>query len=507
MFYRTDKGTTQRRAVAAPVYAALLRESGGAAGQVDELARSSSRSFLLDELEAAAEVACDFPDHVRSLPAWLEQENLEAAGRYRQYLDARQVGAPRRFFLNRSHALHFLRGVAPTKLVDGAWLYGLLPHWNDARFGALIRIYLDELGQGRRAQNHVALFRDLLASHGLDSRGASRLTDEHYTQGAIQLALAHHADEFLPELIGFNLGYEQLPLHLPITAYELAELGIDSYYFTLHVTVDNAASGHAQQALDGLLAAWPRLGNGREFFARVANGFKLNLLGMGTVDVIDSFNLERELLGMLAEKATVGAALHSDCCRVGGKTVTEWLMEPDRLPDFLRALEGLGWIRRGQPPENSRFWKLLHDEGAPMFGVFTPWEQALVADWIANAPGAAALDPLSPPPPPSPRRPARRSQRRAVAPDADTASQPPCVSHGAPVAEVLRHHLAGLDRDSTAAGDFASDSFLLADRLAGVTGRSEAMTILIGLLSPANHTSPVGLLATRIYTDLLDVRD
>ncbi len=52
------------------------------------------------------------------------------------------------------------------------------------------------------------------------------LSDDHYIQGALQLAMAHHADQFLPEIIGFNLGYEQLPLHLLITAYELKELGI-----------------------------------------------------------------------------------------------------------------------------------------------------------------------------------------------------------------------------------------------------------------------------------------
>ncbi len=31
------------------------------------------------------------------------------------------------------------------------------------------------------------------------------------------------------------------------------------------------------------------------------------------------------------------------------------------------------------------------------------------------------------------------------------------------------------------------------------------MARLIGLLSPANHSSPVGLLATRIYTNLLSI--
>jgi hypothetical protein len=39
-------------------------------------------------------------------------------------------------------------------------------------------------------------------------------------QGAIQLGLAHHGEQFEAEVFGFNLGYEQLPLHLLITAYE-----------------------------------------------------------------------------------------------------------------------------------------------------------------------------------------------------------------------------------------------------------------------------------------------
>ena len=148
-------------------------------------------------------------------------------------------------FRNRSHALHFIKSVAPTKLVDGAWLYGLLPRWTDARLAPLIRIYLEELGDGRAEQHHVLLYRKLLSAHGADRW--HELGDEHHVQGAIQLSLAHHAAELLPEVIGFNLGYEQLPLHLPITAYELNELGVDPYYFSLHVTIDNASTGHAPQ--------------------------------------------------------------------------------------------------------------------------------------------------------------------------------------------------------------------------------------------------------------------
>src|SRR5690606_20286407 len=86
----------------------------------------------------------------------------------------------------------------------------------------------------------------------------------------------------------------------------------------------------------------------------------------------------------LAAKASVGAALHSDYCRVAGKTVTQWLSSPGQIPDFVDALERIGWIRRHTHPENSRFWNLLVGEKAPMFGVFNAYERQVIHDWIAG---------------------------------------------------------------------------------------------------------------------------
>ena len=96
-------------------------------------------------------------------------------------------------------------------------------------------------------------------------------------------------------MIGFNLGYEQLPLHLLITAYELNELGLDPYYFTLHVTVDNADTGHARRAVAGVLDAMPRFGDAGEFWRRVRDGFRLNDLGAGTNDVIRGFDQQQDV--------------------------------------------------------------------------------------------------------------------------------------------------------------------------------------------------------------------
>lgn len=461
------------------LYFSLLDDRGG---KIDETASSASHAYLVEKLRVASGIDADFPDEMQSLPGVLHESHNQTAQAYRSYLDGRHAGAPRRYFSCRSHAMYFLRAVAPTKLVDGAWLYGLLEHWQDPRLASLIQTYLEELGCGNVRQNHVVLYKQLLARYGCDHWQNG--PDEHFTQGAVQLALAHHADDFLPELIGFNLGYEQLPLHLPITAYELNELDIDPYYFSLHVTIDNASTGHARKALQSVLDCAPKIGSVAEFHRRVGNGYRLNLVGMGTNQAIDSFDLEQELLRVLSDKAVIGTQLHSDYCLVGGRTVSDWLSSPDEIADLLKALQSNGWIRRGESPEQSRFWRLLTDEQAPMFGVFDGYEQQLLKDWIL---ADADLAPKS--------RTRNRFRKRQTAEQVEGAGSG--LPGGAQVKQIIAHHASGAPGRGSCA-----DVDALFQQLAGADTRAEAFTVLTGMLSPANHPTPAGLAATRLYTDL-----
>lgn len=132
--------------------------------------------------------------------------------------------------------------------------------------------YLEELGKGDPRQNHVSIYRTLLAEQGCDDQQG--LDDEHFVQGAIQLALGCCSAAFMPQVIGYNLGYEQSPLHLLISAYELRELGIDPYYFTLHVAIDNVSSGHGRKAVRSLLELLPLEGGRDEFYRRVTLGYR-----------------------------------------------------------------------------------------------------------------------------------------------------------------------------------------------------------------------------------------
>ena len=444
-------------------------------GMPDEAAKAQAAAFLGRALAEAHNDDCDLPESPHDLSAWMHNATQLVSAKYRAYLQDRKAGKPRRYFQNRAHALYFLRTVAPTKLVDGAWLYGVLAHWQNQRFSNLIATYLEELGEGRPDKNHVHLYRELLDRYGLNP--SDKLPDPFYTQGALQLALGYSAGDFLPEVIGFNLGYEQLPLHLLITAYELNELGIDPYYFTLHITVDNADTGHARRAVQAVLDCRPREGANAGVWHRVRNGCKLCEAGIGTTQVIAGFDIEQEVMSIFSRKGVTGHGAHSDYCRVAGRSINDWLARSDSIPAFLAALQQAGWIKRGAPVKESRFWKLLQGERAEMFGVFSPYELQLIQDWIrgdASADGQAYDEPAL-------AAGQRRASFRATArlarqPSGDSQLQPPQL----------------LDADLQT----------LQGRVDATSDGTHKKELLVQAMSPGRHWTPAGLYATRMFRQL-----
>ncbi|MFI4841578.1 MULTISPECIES: glutamate-cysteine ligase family protein [Pseudomonas] len=86
---------------------------------------------------------------------------------------------------------------------------------------------------------------------------------------------------------------------------------------------------------------------------------------------------------MFERKRSFVSRMHSDYCRLEGRTVNQWLAEPNSISSFFAALERKGWIKRGHDPAESRFWQLVEGPTAIMFGVFRPYEKQLLHDWIA----------------------------------------------------------------------------------------------------------------------------
>ncbi|MGP1716543.1 MAG: iron-containing redox enzyme family protein [Methylophilus sp.] len=450
--------------------------------------RAESAVFLTQQLSETHSHATTMPATFEQLDTWLAEHNENVGRQYHAYLAARKAGQPRQYFRTKSHALFFLRAVAPTKLVDGSWLYGLMKHWQDPRLASLIKIYLEELGDGVEAMNHVVLYRKLLKLNACEDW--KNLDENFFTQGAIQLALAAHTDSHLPEVIGFNLGYEQLPLHLLITAYELKELNIDPYYFTLHTTIDNAQSGHARSAIDAVREAMPLFGDSHDYIRRVIAGVKLNDVGLSTLDIIRQFDLHAEVVRILQSKANIGQFMHSDRCVIAGKTVNEWLADQDQVAVFLAEMENVGWVKRHQNPEDSPFWKVIAGDKAPMFGVFTGYEQQVIYDWIAgeaieSLPMLARLG-----------RPWRMVEKQSIAQEEARHKQ---------YSNVYDFHSGNkLTHQLRLENDFNQDQLSFERHVHSIDNEQKLMQFLVDWMSPAKHYTSLGLCATRYFKSHMD---
>ncbi|GAA5014569.1 iron-containing redox enzyme family protein [Acinetobacter puyangensis] len=339
-----------------------------------------SKSFLLRELDKVNMKNLQFPS-LDQLRTWFEQENKVTREAYQNYLGMRKDGGKRQYFTNTGQAFEFLTKIAPLKQVDGAWLYSAVNYWNNEDLHDLILIYLEELGTGKATANHVCLYHHLLKCLGLDEWNLY-LEDEYYQQAAIQLALGYAPAEFLPEIMGYNLEYEQLPLHLLITNFELAELGIDSSYFNLHITIDNLDNGHADRSIKMVEKFASKYEDQESFYQKLKQGYALNQLGIGSTQIIRELNLNNFVHKILKKKAVTGSLIHNNKCIFHYKTVNEWLSSPEQVELFIEYLAESEWIKFGSDPEESRFWRLIHSESGRMFGVFNLAERQIIYDWI-----------------------------------------------------------------------------------------------------------------------------
>jgi hypothetical protein len=125
-----------------------------------------------------------------------------------------------------------------------------------------------------------------------------------------------------------------------------------------------------------------------------------------------------------------------------------------------------------------------------MFGVFSAYEQQILADWIATVPGAAAA--------PAARTPSFRARQRAL----DTLGLHHSPRSGA-VRGIIRHHAAHAADDSANDGD-VGELRQLELRVAAMGNKQAAMRLLQSLMTPARHHSAVGLMATRLFRQLID---
>lgn len=234
--------------------------------------RAAASAYLQRRLAEAAALTPAWSGGLQGLEDWLELRSRNRAEEFRQYRQGRQQGAPRRHFATLAQSRRFLCVQAPGLLVEGAWLHSVLDHWSQAAYMPLVKLYLDYLGKGVPAANHVAQVRQVLTAQGCSSW--QDLDDGGYVQGAIRLALAGTGERYLPELLGYQLAVADQPAAQPSILLELAELGIN-------LPPPPASDTIIIDVLRALLGAVPE--NTTECLQRLELGYGLGRIGLQTL--------------------------------------------------------------------------------------------------------------------------------------------------------------------------------------------------------------------------------
>ena len=352
-----------------------------------------------------------------ALETFLQIENDKIVRRWEQYVLKRRAGSPLELFEDKAEAEWWLRQIAPVKYVDGAWLgyinkittpFALRRVTKDA-----FQVLSEELGDGKVHMNHVYVYRELMRGIGAglpEAHDASFIhPDRHLDEVCVwkaavaQLLISLFPHDFLPEILGFNMHFEGLTMDTMRAAKEVEDVGLDPYYFVLHISIDNADSGHTAIAMNAVMKYMELIrqtegeASVRKAWRRVQTGFLLsnNLSGIPKSPsrrppAADSFPRnarEAEIIKIFKAKAPVAHKIHCGSrIRFGGRKLDDWL-EPQAFSnkewqmDFLDHLSNLRpWVRKGDSSNSKLVTELLW--GGKMFGSFTQSEVEVVQRWI-----------------------------------------------------------------------------------------------------------------------------
>ena len=400
---------------------------------------AESRQLLLSLLSSTLTEALSEPESgilsVRSfsckvLDDFLKAKDADVTDKWEMYLRRRQAGGAREIFSTKEEAKWWLKQAAPVKYIDGAWLGHINKISTPFKYRHITKnawqVLSEELGDGDLAKNHVRVYRELMADIEAGLPAADSLDFIHARHGLdearcwkaalAQLTISLFPHDFLAESLGFNMAYESLPLHLLKTVKELRELRLNPYYFELHISIDNAASGHAAMAMsavaDYIDVVRKEEGEAAAHVAwkRVQAGYIL-AEGLPTTPESPSLKtsfssprnkLEASVLEIFAAKSPVAHKIHCNSrLKIGRRSLVDWL-DPAAFKnqqwqsEFLQDLGSCQpWVIRGHSGA-SRLVQELSWQGK-MFGSFTEKEVQSVKAWIDHL-----APPTVPPGPPAP---------------------------------------------------------------------------------------------------------
>ncbi len=307
---------------------------------------------------------------------------------------------PQNPFKTRDDMVERIRQMAPFNQADGAWLRNISQVGPIDEINSLLfAVWMDEAGDGNKNQNHSNLYTELMRSVGIEMPATNTrayvdnpdLLDSAFTVPVFELAISQFTRTFFPELLGMTLQLEWEVLSTRPTIKLLDRFGIDSHFYTMHIGIDNASSGHgakARQAVqlyldqvrnqtgseDEVQTQWKRIWSGYVAFATTGNSYT-DLVNLLESRRENSPTPQDQLLDIVVRKKPYARLNHGEK-KLGDNLINDWFEDPEGL---LKALVDNGLIVKGNP-EKSPFFHLLSFDG-PMYKVFTEDEIAVWHAW------------------------------------------------------------------------------------------------------------------------------
>ncbi|KAJ5212480.1 uncharacterized protein N7498_004126 [Penicillium cinerascens] len=343
---------------------------------------------------------------------FIHDEHENTMNEWARYHDRRELGVGPTLFGNIAEARTWVAQRAPAKIVDGAWLSHIHKITTPFALRGVTKdawqILSEELGDGDVTRNHDLVYNQLLKEIGcplqdpqshdfIKSSNLKAMDDQRSWKGAVaQLLISLFPNEFLPEILGFNMHYELISLEALMAARELKELGVNPSYFLLHICIDNADSGHTGMALLNVIdylefikatkspsvleEHWRRVQAGYTLSQTLAvspcdgNGFSESGIQASRCvsQIVPTDSLSRQTIEIFKSKSTVSPKYHCQSkVKIGNRTLAEWLDSSLwKHEDEQKHIEAFG----GACPELS--W------GGRMFGAFTNEELDALIAWI-----------------------------------------------------------------------------------------------------------------------------
>jgi hypothetical protein len=348
------------------------------------------------------------------LREWIDKSDACIMRDFEEYSLRRANGGSRELLQRRDDATRWLRAQAPLRYVDGAWLGHIsrvdTPWAHVDVVRQLWQTLSEELGDGDVEKHHTRLYAQLLQSLSPDAPDAHSpefLDERHganddsvWRSAVLQLIISLFHQDFLPEILGFNLHFEKITLGMLQAMTELQELGLDATYFMLHVCIDNAATGHTAVALNAVCTylqsvkehqgvsmeqqAWRRIQAGYA----LSEGKSIRQL-RGSAKSYDE--LQQCVVDMFESKVKAGSGAHHMCKgKIKGRRVVDWL-------DLNQIGNPAWWHSLTQSLSTSRTWIIPGNSdkshfvkeiswGGRMFGAFTKSEASTLREWINRLP-------------------------------------------------------------------------------------------------------------------------